>query len=134
MSMSQRQRRQRQRAAEAEFQHASQKVLDLLGHIPPPPLNSPGYWVIRDDFNDRKSFGYFRCKCGKWWQSAHAFPNLKQSCQRCEKWSLPELLWHNVDDHCRPRERQEQDDGPHDRQRCEACRKGVCTNRSRLAN
>lgn len=96
-----------------------------------PPVESGGEWVMRDEFRGRKSFGAFECsniRCGKSWVSAHAFPIYLQGCQACNVESLPKFMWVNAERD----ERSEGDetgklDGPHDSDRCEACRKGVCS-------
>ena len=83
-----------------------------------------------------KSFGAFQClACKKSWISAHAFKAYKQGCQNCEMEELPLYMWQNL----RPREYQGNDDyendeadKPHDQQRCEACRRGVCTGRGSI--
>lgn len=85
-----------------------------------------GYWVRREDFDGSKSFGRFQCiKCKKQWGSAHAYKMYKQGCQRCELRSLPCCLWVNTRE-SRHYSDDEDDDGPHDSRRCEACRLGVC--------
>ena len=85
-----------------------------------------GYWISREKFYGTKSFGYFECShCSKEWFSAHAHKRFKQGCQDCEQMAFPCCLWVNTgeQDHSR---KHDDDDGPHDRARCEACRKGCC--------
>jgi hypothetical protein len=51
---------------------------------PDPPVSSPGKWVPLAVFihlRKQKSFGYFKCPCGKFWVSAHAQPIYKQVSQ-----------------------------------------------------
>ena len=101
-----------------------------------PPVDTPGIWLSREEFNGEKSFGAFQClACKKSWISAHAFKAYKQGCQNCEMEELPLYMWQNL----RPREYQGNDDyendeadKPHDQQRCEACRRGVCTGRGSI--
>ena len=93
----------------------------------PPHANIQGYWIRRDDFEGEKSFGRFYCpKCKKTWGSAHAYKQYGQGCKRCETRSLPCCLWVNTGPRSYERD-SEEDDGPHDSRRCEACRRGVCT-------
>ena len=98
------------------------------------PVDTPGMWLSRQEFNGEKSFGAFQClKCKKTWISAHAFKAYKQGCQTCEREELPLYMWQNL------RARHDQDifydedndevNRPHDQQRCEACRRGVCSGR-----
>eukprot|EP00992_Anisonema_acinus_P009727 TRINITY_DN591_c0_g1_i1.p1 TRINITY_DN591_c0_g1~~TRINITY_DN591_c0_g1_i1.p1 ORF type:complete len:209 (-),score=19.92 TRINITY_DN591_c0_g1_i1:116-691(-) len=94
-------------------------------YVPDPPVDSAGQWVPRAEFEGRKSFGYFICRCRHTWVSAHSFKLYKQGCQRCERQSLPNLMWVNEYDDDRE-SREGRTDGPHDEQRCEACRRGVC--------
>lgn len=92
---------------------------------PEPPVDSPGQWVLREDFTGRKSFGYFVCGCGRFWLSAHAFKDYRQGCRGCEQKSFPYFLWENFGKRT-DRDRNYADDKPHDASRCEACRNGVC--------
>ena len=93
----------------------------------PPHANIQGYWISRDLFKGDKSFGQFQCsKCSKRWGSAHAYQRYEQGCQRCETRSLPCCLWVNTGARSDYHDFDE-DDGPHDSGRCEACRRGVCT-------
>jgi len=98
--------------------------------VPEPPVDTPGSWVTLEEFKQLKqgkSFGYFTCKCGKFWVSAHAQVKYKQGCKSCEKKSLPVLLWinygsrrENLSDKLQPPQ------SPHDTIRCEACKAGDC--------
>jgi hypothetical protein len=91
------------------------------------PVSSPGQWVPRKSFTGRKSFGAFECDlCKKVWVSAHAFKEYKQGCQQCEAESLPLFMWHNFEHNDRHDDEGRTDDKPHDSDRCEACRAGVC--------
>jgi len=99
----------------------------IADNLPDPPVDTPGRWVSPSEFRGRKSFGYFRCTCGKWWMSAHAFPQYKQACKGCNVWSLPVWLWRND----QRKDRSEAVEvinhrGPHDQQRCAACIAGEC--------
>lgn len=93
------------------------------------PVPEPGEWVLTEYFKGRKSFGWFGSKCVKCWPSAHAFKEYTQGCQRCEAAQGPKFMWQNYG-----RKRDEEDDssggldleGPHDQDRCEACRHGDC--------
>lgn len=89
-----------------------------------------GYWTPRLQYQGtRKSFGSYECcSCSKKWLSAHAYKKYKQGCQGCENMSFPCCLWVNSDqDRDRsPHDRLDNGDRPHDRARCEACRRGVC--------
>ena len=98
-------------------------------HVHPPPHEDiEGYWVQTSDFEGQKSFGRFQCKkCKKQWGSAHAFRDYKQGCQRCETKSFPCCLWVNTGDNNERQERDDDNDGPHDSKRCEACRHGRCS-------
>ena len=95
--------------------------------IPAPPVDTLGDWVLTEDFEGRKSFGYFVCRCGRFWLSAHAQPAFRMGCQGCEHEVLPYYMWQNHDKSKRNRRREEDDNKkPHDSSRCEACRRGVC--------
>jgi len=89
-----------------------------------------GYWVERSEYKEAKSFGWFECRgCWKKWISAHAFKNkYQQGCQSCEEKWPPKFLWVNTgyrsDDEARG-----DDDAPHDRNRCDACKAGQCLGR-----
>mmetsp|Transcript_28124 Transcript_28124/g.74405 ORF Transcript_28124/g.74405 Transcript_28124/m.74405 type:complete len:176 (-) Transcript_28124:19-546(-) len=93
--------------------------------VPEPPVDTPGEWVLREDFEGRKSFGYFVCDCGRFWTSAHAQTEYRQGCQGCEEESLPYFMWRN-DGGRRVRREDEPENKPHDASRCEACRRGQC--------
>lgn len=97
-------------------------------HAVPFP-DAAGRWVARKDFprNRRKSFGMFEChRCSKTWSSAHTQPLYRQGCKNCDDFVLPCCMWLNP-----PGDTRESDDddsrAPHDHERCEACRAGVCT-------
>ena len=101
-----------------------------------PPVDDPGQWVLLEDMNARKSFGWFQCTCRHTWRSAHAFRDYRQGCQSCETMTPPWAMWQNV---WRPRAHEENaeeeegsdssestEDGPHDVNRCEAGLVGLC--------
>ena len=105
------------------------KPIDAAELSPPPIPNVKGYWIQRPYFQGRKSFGAFQCCfCGNAWTSAHAYANYGQGCRRCNIINLPMFLWQN-------QKAQKKNNllqppaglKPHDRERCEACRAGVCT-------
>jgi hypothetical protein len=86
-----------------------------------------GYWEPRNTYEGNKSFGWFECNhCAKTWFSAHAHKRFKQGCQVCEEQSFPCCMWVNTGCNDKDSLNDEKDDGPHDRARCEACRKGHC--------
>ena len=92
-----------------------------------PPVDSPGQWVLRKEFQGRKSFGAFQCvKCTKIWTSAHAYKNFKQGCQRCELEGLPVFMWVNKGKRDYYAVSDDEEKPPHDSERCEACRAGEC--------
>ena len=92
----------------------------------PNPASGPGKWIPREDFEGNKSFGYFKCrKCSKWWLSAHSFKKFKQGCQKCETENLPVYLWKNTGTNVNENPKKD-GDGVHDKQRCEACKNGLC--------
>jgi len=99
--------------------------------MPDPPVDEPGHWVPREKFEGRKSFGFYWCNCGRSWVSAQGWKQYKQGCQGCNRESLAVYLWVNekkytgvdLDDPDRVVRNRE---GPHDSDRCEACRAGVC--------
>jgi hypothetical protein len=98
--------------------------------LPPNPVESGGYWQERNEFSGSKSFGHFVCNaCRKSsWISAHAYKHYKQACKRCNRFSLPALLWVNTE-YCRD-EMSDLDvikKKPHRKRLCEACKKGVCS-------
>ena len=94
----------------------------------PPYPDACGEWVIPRRCNAQKSFGRFECfRCNQQWQSAHthrARPN-KQQCKRCDHWVPPALMWNNCGQRTITSVRGN-DDKPHLRDRCEACRAGTC--------
>jgi hypothetical protein len=85
-----------------------------------------GYWIPRQRFRTTKSFGSYQCHCGNDWFSAHAHKNYRQGCQSCEDESYPCCMWVNTESDNREKRSWEEDDKPHDRARCEACRRGEC--------
>jgi hypothetical protein len=92
------------------------------------PSGLKGYWVLTKNFKKYKSFGAFECSsCGKYWVSAHSFKKFKQACQKCNIMVRPKFMWVNTgkrDSH----NESDDDDGPHDTTRCEACQLyGDCT-------
>lgn len=98
-------------------------------HMPDPPVDAPGRWVRRDEFEGRSSFGFFSCDCGRSWTTARAQKEFRQGCQGCEREFYAYYMWQN-DEKRPPRQREDtddRDDPPHDSQRCEACRLGRCT-------
>ena len=96
----------------------------------PPIPECEGEWVDRQDFSGRKSFGFFACtssSCGgNRWTSAHAYPEYKQACAKCERGYHPLFMWVNYYSDRSEDVDEEDDRAPHHRQRCEACRRGVC--------
>ncbi|GAX84636.1 hypothetical protein CEUSTIGMA_g12057.t1 [Chlamydomonas eustigma] len=104
-----------------------------IDKLDPPLESAEGYWVQRKDFEGRKSFGVFQCaQCSRRWYSAHAFKEYKQGCQRCDRYYLPIAMWVNTgdrdsdDDDNGFGDDEKDDAGPHDSERCEACKAGVC--------
>lgn len=113
-----------QTASASKTQHRL-VVQSRVPYEPPAPVDSPGYWLKREEFKENKSFGYFRCiPCKKNWMSAHSFPEFKQGCKNCNKEWLPNLLWVNLDtsDSKTDKPYDSSMDKPHDNLRCEACR------------
>lgn len=111
-----------------DAKHRRSRSINRRSHTHDPPhANIQGYWIRREDFEGEKSFGRFYCpKCKKHWGSAHAYTRYGQGCQRCEIRSLPCCLWVNTGTRSYERD-SEENDGPHDSRRCEACRRGVCS-------
>jgi hypothetical protein len=93
------------------------------GRLPDPPVDGDGFWVQLAQFPHRKSFGWFECECGAYWQSAHAYRDgTRQQCKSCGAWILPELMWHNTDPRVAlDRAAPGTSDKPHQRSRCEKC-------------
>jgi len=58
--------------------------------------------------------------------SAHAYPQFKQDCKECSRSFLPVALWVNLEARDDEAERPSDDNKPHHRDKCEACRLGVC--------
>jgi len=96
---------------------------------PEPPVDTPGYWELRDNFKGLKSFGSYVCeskKCkNKEWISAHAHKEYRQGCKSCDKFVLPMYMWVNTDKDT-IKGIIKDTDKPHDSERCEACKAGVC--------
>jgi hypothetical protein len=94
----------------------------------PCPVDAPGEWVPREEFLGRKSFGWFSCnKCNKSWVSAHAQCIYTQGCKRCETKSYPIYMWKNEGRKQNDETKKIDTIKPHDSKRCEACKKGDCT-------
>eukprot|EP00798_Chlamydomonas_sp_ICE-L_P018590 gene18590-25102_t len=123
--------------AKHHSQHHSTRHDDLRLDELEAPFGMPGEWLKTQDWvrrspRGRKSFGAFKCMpCGRTWLSAHSYPRYKQGCKGCDAEYLPIYLWHN--DPSSPRDEDdnedyddEGEDKPHDSERCEACRAGVC--------
>jgi hypothetical protein len=95
--------------------------------VPDPPVDDgAGEWVHRQDFTGQKSFGFFVCACRRQWTTAHAYTIYKQGCQGCNKESLPYYMWKNYGAPQRKEKTDRDDQPPHDKGRCEACRLGRC--------
>lgn len=99
--------------------------------VPDPPVDEPGQWIPRHEFRGRKSFSFYRCQCGKTWMSAHGYKDYEQGCQTCDRESLPVLMWQNEERYAGidlgdPDKPVRERDGPHDEERCAACRAGIC--------
>jgi hypothetical protein len=94
------------------------------------PVSNEGYWVRREAFHGRKSFGAFRCNpCQATWISAHAYPKYHQDCKNCRESHLPACLWVNVHSGDSSSDSEATERGqkkPHHKDKCEACRRGVC--------
>eukprot|EP01068_Selenidium_serpulae_P002485 Selendium_serpulae@DN2491_c0_g1_i1.p1 len=100
---------------------------------PPPPFpDAQGAWVLLEDFEGEKSFGWFKCnaRCNAKWISAHAQREFRQGCKRCNIYRYPTWLWVNNPTYERDFD---DDDGekqdkrkPHLSHLCEACKKGKC--------
>ena len=88
------------------------------------PVDSDGYWIVAADFRGRKSFGAYRCECGKVWTSAHSQLMYMQGCKKCNKERRPDVMWVNIGEKQASIDRDE--DKPHDSRRCQACRAGDC--------
>lgn len=95
-----------------------------------PPTEPPrdglhGEWVRPEEFDLKKSFGWFQCRqCRRWWDSAHSWKDFTQDCQRCEQAEYPVWMWVNYNpidpsDRGRPTEKSNK---PHDQARCGRCR------------
>ena len=98
-------------------------------HTHRPPFDSAsGVWVPATEFGGTKSFGRFACAgCNKSWGSAHAYPQFRQGCQACNLETKPCCMWVNDSDNRSDRDTDsDEDKAPHDEERCEACRLGVC--------
>lgn len=112
--------------------HGSRTTTLPLPHAHNDPFpGASGHWAPRTDFRGNKSFGRFECKnknCAKSWGSAHAFAEYEQGCQRCETMILPCCMWVNNESDSREYRDSDDDnnDRPHDIDRCAACRAGAC--------
>ena len=102
------------------------KVIKKTSGFPPPPVESAGEWVLREDFPGKKSFGFFKCTCDKTWLSAHAYKIYEQGCKTCEDFSKPVYMWVNNDVRVEPKLPVTDETRPHDKTRCEACSLGLC--------
>ncbi len=104
--------------------HKKRQSLQLASLDPPIP-GIDGEWVLREEFDGSKSFGWFECRgCWRPWPSAHAWAKFNQRCQKCETEFLPKFMWVNFGARSEPEgESSETEDGPHDCDRCEACAK-----------
>jgi hypothetical protein len=112
-------------------------IISVIALVLNSPVDSGGFWIPLTLFqaelssrspskNSFKSFGCFECpNCSKTWTSAHAFTNFKQGCKRCEAETLPKVMWLNTEKSTREKEPQS-DAKPHDTNRCEACKFGIC--------
>jgi DNA-directed RNA polymerase subunit RPC12/RpoP len=95
----------------------------------PPFRGADGYWVKPSGFNGKKSFGYFKCKCNASWISAHAYSKYRQDCKTCNNSMMATLFWINHRNISREEtsDNGEKDENkPHMRHLCEACKLGVC--------
>jgi hypothetical protein len=113
----------------AHEQHKHPIEPDLFQGVP--FSGAVGHWVYRQDFQGRKGFGTFQCsKCFRYWSSAHAHRKdkwMKQSCQRCEVFVKPYIMWIFTE---APAPHKNENETPHDANRCEACLNGdFCTTR-----
>jgi hypothetical protein len=90
------------------------------------PVDSSGLWVKRIYFPGEKSFGIFRCtKCFRVWNSAHSYREMGQACKVCgDEWVLPSYMWLNAE--LTPSKEITIHGKPHDKARCEACKRGKC--------
>ena len=93
-----------------------------------PPVSSPGKWYPASAFKrPRKSFGCFKCSCGSWWVSAHAFVNHAdgwQECKNCGEECDPFAMWLNDDNDRYDRHRsssEPQNGKPHEQSLCGMC-------------
>jgi hypothetical protein len=112
----------------SDSKHTTIERYDSHSHDDPYP-GIAGYWIPRNKFKgNSKSFGWFECdSCTKTWFSAHAHKRFKQGCQVCEEESFPCCLWVNTSyNNDKDSANMDKSDRPHDRARCEACRKGQC--------
>jgi hypothetical protein len=113
------------KALEAHNQHKHPIEPDIFQGIP--FTDAQGYWVLRQNFTNRKGFGMFQCsECFRYWSSAHAYKDkFRQKCQRCEIAVQPYIMWEFTEE---PEPHDNDDASPHDALRCEACLAGeYCT-------
>jgi hypothetical protein len=101
----------------------------MSSSMPKDPVSTRGEWVERSEFSRRKSFGYFTCNngscSGKTLVSAHAFRQYKQACTSCKPYTFPTYLWVNLEERKEARVKGDEEK-PHCRRLCEACKLGVC--------
>jgi hypothetical protein len=104
---------------------ATSRSTDAGSHcgLPKPPVDTPGRWVRRAEFNGKKSFGWFECNCGRSWQSAYAETDKWQKCSGCARENYAELMWQNDRSVRRTSDSKARlDNGkPHRADLCEAC-------------
>jgi len=100
----------------------------------PIPVDTEGFWVKRENFFGKKSFGFFVCKnCKKTWLSAHSHSIYKQGCKGCETENYAKYFW--VNSHKKEKDPDFQGlnkEKPHDKMRCEACHLGICLDRLKI--
>jgi hypothetical protein len=91
--------------------------------LPDPPVDTSGRWVPRAEFNGKKSFGWFQCDCGHYWQSAHAMKDKWQRCTACSRKDYAELMWLNASSVRRTSNSHVREDNgkPHRQDLCQVC-------------
>ena len=92
----------------------------------PKNVTTRGYWIYRTDFIGKKSYGFFLCVCGSSWTSAHSYKKYRQGCENCEHYNYALCFWENEEKKDKNKTYFRDDDGPHDKLRCEACQYGDC--------
>lgn len=123
-------REQHRLVAEVARQKREQLVRDLQGsRLDPPFPDCQGHWVWLGDLDrHQNSFAFFECTCRRTWLTAHGNSRYRQGCQGCDVQSLPKFMWVNTATHRRRQhDNIDEDDGPHDSDRCEACQRGDCS-------